>query len=519
MASNVTVIAPRAVRPDILRVAAYCRVSSDSADQLHSYATQIKEYTEQINSHTGWELVDVYADEGLTGTRMDKREDFNRMLADCRKGRIDKVLVKSISRFARNTRDCLASLRELSRLGVSVYFEKENIDTGTLTTELMVSVSGSLAQQESISISQNQRMSYRRRMERGEFITCSAPFGYRIVEGKKLAIHAETASLVKWIFQAYLEGRSTEWIAEDLNRRHIPTAWKRGGWRGQVIRKILSNEKYIGDSLCQKTYTLNTFPFEAKVNKGEADQFYVENTHPAIIDRKVFDKVQALLRRKAERKPVLHQEYILSRKITCAACGSLFQRRADNRGVIRWGCQRHDHKASDCPVGRILEAEFYAAFVRMYNKLKRNEGIVLRPMLAQLDDLRTALLRENPAMLAVNHAIAQAAEQSHNISKFQSAGLLDTEAAAAKLSTINAQLTQLRAERRRLLKNDDIDEAAETLRQTAETIQHSPERLDGFDEDLFGMLVEEIIVESQPHIRFRLWGGIELVEQLREAVR
>lgn len=516
MASNVTVISPKAVQPDILRVAAYCRVSSDSTDQLHSYAAQIKEYTEQINGHAGWELVDVYADEGLTGTRMDKREDFNRMLADCRKGRIDKVLVKSISRFARNTRDCLASLRELSRLGVSVYFEKENIDTGTLTTELMVSVSGSLAQQESISISQNQKMSYRRRMESGEFITCSAPFGYRIVEGKKLAIHTEEASLVKWMFQAYLEGRSTEWIAEDLNRRNIPTAWKRGGWRGQVIRKILSNEKYIGDALCQKTYTLNTFPFETKVNKGEADQFYVENTHPAIIEREVFSKVQALMRKKAERKPAAHQEYIFSRKITCAICGSLFQRRADKRGVIRWGCRRHDHKASDCPVGRILEAHFFDAFVRMYNRLKQNEGIVLRPMLEQLDDLRTALLRENPAMLAVNQAIAQAAQQSHNISKLQSAGLLDAEAGAAKQSAINAKLTQLRAERRRLLKSDDIEEAVETLRQMAEAVQQGPERLEGFDEELFSMLVDRIIVESRTRIRFRLWGGLELTELLEE---
>lgn len=514
MASNVTVIPPKAVQPDILRVAAYCRVSSDSADQLHSYATQIKEYTERINGHAGWELVDVYADEGLTGTRMDKREDFNRMLADCRKGRIDKVLVKSISRFARNTRDCLASLRELSRLGVSVYFEKENIDTGTLTTELMVSVSGSLAQQESISISQNQRMSYRRRMECGEFITCAAPFGYRILDGKKLSIHAEEASLVKWIFQAYLEGQSTEWIAEDLNRRHIPTAWKSRGWHRQVIRKILSNEKYMGDSLCQKTYTLNTFPFEAKVNKGEADQFYVENTHPAIIDREVFDKVQTLLRKKADRKPVLHQEYILSRKITCSVCGSLFQRRADNRGIVKWGCRKHEHKVSDCPVGRIPECKIYAAFVRMYNKLKQNEGIVLRPMLEQLDDLRTALLRENPAMLAVNQSIAQAAEQSYNISKLQSAGLLDAEAGAAKLSAISAQLTQFRAERRRLLKNDDIEETTETLRQMAEAVQQGPERMDSFDEDLFGMLVEQIVAESQTRVRFRLWGGIELVDQL-----
>ena len=142
MAANVTYIPPKAAKPEALRVAAYCRVSSDSSDQLHSYATQIKAYTEQIGAHADWELVDVYADEGLTGTRMDKREDFQRLLADCRKGKVDRVLCKSISRFARNTKDCLAALRELSALGVTVYFEKENIDTGTLTSELMGSVSG-----------------------------------------------------------------------------------------------------------------------------------------------------------------------------------------------------------------------------------------------------------------------------------------------------------------------------------------------------------------------------------------
>ena len=206
MAANVKVIPPKAMAADTLRVAAYCRVSSDSSDQLHSYAAQIRYYTDMIQNHDGWELVDVYADEGITGTRIDKREDLNRLLSDCRKGKIDKVLVKSISRFARNTRDCLASLRELSRLGVSVQFEKENIDTGTLTTELMVSVSGSLAQQESVSISQNQRMSYQRRMERGEFITCTAPFGYRMPNGKNLAIEETEAKVVQWIFQSYLDG-------------------------------------------------------------------------------------------------------------------------------------------------------------------------------------------------------------------------------------------------------------------------------------------------------------------------
>ena len=157
--ANVKMIAPQTFQPEHMRVAAYCRVSSDSKDQLHSYAAQIRSYTEEIAQHDGWELVDVYADEGLTGTRMDKREDFNRMMRDCRKGKIDRILVKSVSRFARNTKDCLSALRELSTLGVSVQFEKENIDTKTLTTELMVSVSGSLAQQESISISGNQKIS------------------------------------------------------------------------------------------------------------------------------------------------------------------------------------------------------------------------------------------------------------------------------------------------------------------------------------------------------------------------
>nr|WP_325254388.1 recombinase family protein [uncultured Oscillibacter sp.] len=173
--ATIRVIPPREKTPDTLRVAAYCRVSSDSADQKHSYAAQIRAYTDEIGGHEGWELVDVYADEGLTGTRMEQRDDFNRMLADCRRGKIDRVLVKSISRFSRNTRDCLASLRELTALGVTVCFEKENIDTGTLTTELMVSVSGALAQEESVSISKNQRISYRRRMERGGSLSPAAP--------------------------------------------------------------------------------------------------------------------------------------------------------------------------------------------------------------------------------------------------------------------------------------------------------------------------------------------------------
>ena len=519
MAANVTVIPPRAVRPDVLRVAAYCRVSSDSADQLHSYAAQIRYYTDLIQNHDGWDLVDVYADEGITGTRMDKREDFNRLMADCRKGKIDKVLIKSISRFARNTRDCLASLRELFRLGVSVLFEKENIDTGTLTTELMVSVSSSLAQQESVSISQNQQMSYQRRMERGEFITCTAPYGYRMPDGKNLVIEESEAREVRWMFQAYLDGNSVKRIAEEMNRKEVHNSWKRGVWYERLIRKMLSNEKYVGDSLCQKTYTANTFPFVKKTNHGEVDQYYIENTHPAIISRETFDKVQNLLKKRAERRPSSRQRTPLSLKVICGNCRSVYMRRVNKSGHTTWVCRKHDRNAIDCPNGRVPETELYGAFVRMYNKLKRNTGVVLLPAIKQMEELRDVIQRGNPAMLAVNKAIAKASEQSYNISKLQTAGLLDTDACTAKFNEISAQLAKLRAERRRLLENDDIDDAIDALQETVDLVRHGPERLMEFDEGLFLSLVERIVVESQTCVRFRLQGGIELKELLKETGR
>ena len=276
--ATVKEIAPHALQPEHLRVAAYCRVSSDSEDQLHSYAAQIRNYTEVIAQHDGWELVDVYADEGLTGTRMDKRDDFNRMMRDCRKGKIDRILVKSVARFARNTKECLTSLRELSRLGVTVRFEKENIDTGTLTTELMVSVSGSLAQQESLSISANQRLSYQHRMEQGLFIACTAPYGYRMVDKKNLEVIPEEAAVVRWIFSSYLKGLSMRWIAEVLIAKGISPHREPGLWTEVGIRYILTNEKYIGDSLCQKSYTCG-FPFVRKKNCGEQMQYYTGLLH------------------------------------------------------------------------------------------------------------------------------------------------------------------------------------------------------------------------------------------------
>lgn len=514
MSKNITIIPPSEGRPDILRVAAYCRVSTDMEEQESSYASQIRSYTELISQHEGWELVDIYADEAASGTKTDKREDFNRMMADCRKGKIDRVLVKSISRFSRNTKDCLAALRELMRLGVTVQFEKENIDTGTLTTELMVSVSGSLAQQESMSISQNIRMGYRRRMERGEYITNKPPYGYRNAGGGKLEIVPEEAEVIRWVFESYLNRHTPAWIAEEMNRRGIPKKYGPASWKKKAIAYWLKNEKYTGNTLCQKTFTTG-FPYITVKNQGEMDQFYIENCHPAIIHREMFDRVQALLQQKKVRvsKPV---EYPLSKKMVCGNCGATLYRNVSNCGTPTWICSRHMENTAACPIVPVMERTVYTAFVRMYNKLQLHEGIILRPALDQMEALETAVQRENPAMLEINRAIAQATDQNYKISKLRTSGLLDADACAAKLAALDAQLTQLRVKRRRLQKNDDISEAAEALRQTLEILHQGPERLDEFDSELFADLVERVTVDPGHALRFKLNGGFEVTERLQE---
>ncbi len=521
MSKNITIIPPSEGRPDVLRVAAYCRVSTALEEQESSYASQIRSYTELISQHEGWELVDIYADEAASGTKTDKREDFNRLLADCRKGKIDRVLVKSISRFSRNTKDCLAALRELMRLGVTVQFEKENIDTGTLTTELMVSVSGSLAQQESMSISQNIRMGYRRRMERGEFIASSPPYGYRNAGGGRLEIVPEEAEVIRWVFESYLNGQGIVTIAEEMNRRGVPKKHGEAAWIPYAVACWLRNEKYTGNTLCQKTFTTG-FPYISVKNRGEVDQFYIENSHPAIISQEIFDKVQAL-RKKKKAPASAPSKFPLTRKMICGKCGATFYRTVDRHGANNWVCSGHKdgnrNGKGACPNLSVRERDIYTAFIRMYNKLRLHEGIILRPALDQMEALESAVQRENPAMLEVNRAIAQATEQNYKISKLRASGLLDADACAAKLAALDAQLTQLRAKRRRLLRNDDISEMADALRQTVETLHQGPEQMDEFDEELFNEMVEKIAVDIDHVLRFRLRGGFDVAEPLWRETR
>ena len=236
-----------------LRVAAYARVSSSSEDQLNSYRVQNQYYSELISGNPDWEMVDIYADEGVTGTSVEKREDFQRMMCDCRKGKIDRILVKSISRFARNTKDCLAAVRELKELGVSVQFEEQGIDTSKVSSEMVTAIMASLAQKGSESISSNVRWGVQKRMLDGTFISSSVPYGYEMFHGQ-LRILPSEAQFVKWIFQAYLSGLNAQSIAEQMNQAYtllgIENTRK---WHNTTILYILSNERYIGDSLWQIT--------------------------------------------------------------------------------------------------------------------------------------------------------------------------------------------------------------------------------------------------------------------------
>jgi len=353
-------------------------------------------------------------------------------------------------------------------------------------------------------------------MEKGEFITCSAPFGYWLTDGKYLEIVEEEAAVVRWMFDSYLDGKSIPQLIAELTKKEIRL--RSDVWHPWAVRKILLNEKYIGDTPCQKTYTASAFPYTRKDNRGEADQYYVEHTHPPIIDRDTFKKVRTLMRWRANREVKPRAAYPLSQKIRCKVCGAVFVRRATARGTA-WLCRNHDLKASSCPVGRIPEQEIYAAFVRMYNRLKIHGGIILQPAVSQLDGLAQAMNRSNPAMMELNQSIAQTTEKCYKVAKLQTDGVIDADACAAKMNALNSSLAELRAKRKRLLKTNDISEQAEGIKRAVNMIADGPDRLETLDPELFADLVEKIIAESQTVIQFRLYGGITLTERVKGAGR
>ena len=354
------IVIEAAQRPETqkLRVAAYCRVSSDSSDQMNSFAAQLNYYTTLISGKDNWTMTDIYADAGISGTSAQKRPDFQRLLSDCRKGRVDKILVKSISRFARNATDCLETIRELKAIGVGVCFEEQGIDTSEITGELLTAMFSAIAQKESESISGNMRWSYQARMKKGTFLPAAMPFGYRI-EGRKIVIDEERAKIVRQIFHNYLAGQSMDEIAAQLNRENVTVriGLENRRWIHSAISYILSNERYIGDSLWQKTYATDTLPARQVRNHGERQQYYAEATHPPIIEKEIFLAAQELKKRRSEARVDYKQaDGPLRRKISCGICGTRYTRKVC-RGKTYWVCRTHDRNKDDCPSERIPEEE------------------------------------------------------------------------------------------------------------------------------------------------------------------
>ena len=306
---RVVEITPNQMIGDVkkVRLAAYCRVSSDSKDQLNSFTAQIKYYTDYTKKNPKYDLVDIYADEGLTGTDMKKRNEFNRLLDDCKKRKIDRVITKSASRFARNTQDFLVVIRMLKDLGISVYFEEQGIDTSKMNMEMIATFPGLIAQQESENISQNMRWSYQRRMQSGDFNTQAAPYGYKLENGE-LIVNESEAVIVRRIFDMYISGIGKQRIANILNDEKVPLRYDSKKWYVSTIKYILSNERYMGDALLQKTYMTETLPFRKMRNRGEKAQYYIENSNTPIISKETFEAAQLMQRNLTSnnglRKPI-----------------------------------------------------------------------------------------------------------------------------------------------------------------------------------------------------------------------
>lgn len=388
-----------------LRVAAYCRVSTDNEEQATSYEMQIEHYTEFINKNPEWKLVKVYADDGISATSTKGREQFNAMIEDCKQGLIDMIFTKSISRFARNTVDCLNYIRMLKDMNIPVFFEKESINTMDSKGEVLLTIMASLAQQESESLSQNVKIGVQYRFQQGKVMVNARNFlGYDKDKNGKLIINPEQAEIVKRIFREYLEGASCKKIARGLERDGILTARGNTRWHDSSIRLILENEKYMGDALLQKTYTVDYLNKKRVKNTSIVPQYYVEDDHEAIIPKEVFLMVQEEMTRRASvqvnfgGKKGYSASHAFSQMVFCASCGALFRRihwNNRNKKSIVWRCTTRLKQKNDCRARTVSEETLSAAFLEVLNEMvELQQELVNRTKRREnYDDITEEILR------------------------------------------------------------------------------------------------------------------------------
>ncbi len=497
-----------------IKTCAYCRVSTNSADQLNSYATQVKYYTKAIQSHDEWEFVEIFADEGITGTRADKRDEFQRMMDMCHRNKIELILTKSVSRFARNVPECLRYARDLRRKGIGIIFEENAINTLRMTDEMMLSVFSAIAQEESIATSQRIRHMNRERMKRGEYVAATAPYGFRTVD-KQLVIDEEEAKLVRWIYNAYLSGWSLEEIARELRERSVPTKTEDGQWNMSTVRYILTNEKYVGDVLLQKRYSTDTFPFVRKQNRGEQEQYYVSESHAPIIDRQMFEAVAALYQQRSQSFGQKEKiaPYPLTSKLRCSRCGASYLHKVKN-GQPTWCCTNHLKGKDVCKARNQRESDIYQAFIRMFNKLQYNSKAILRSTLYQLEFAMNYHKKNNRQVVELNQAIVALMDKKHMMEQLREKGYMTDTVYLNNSLELDKQLRSLRLEKERLL-DTKMEAAYSDIRQLMKKLDGYGREMTDFDAEIFAEIVTDCEIGPDDTITFTLLGGLKFTERLR----
>lgn len=493
---------------DRQRVAAYCRVSTDSEDQLNSYKSQVQYYTSLIKKKSDWIFAGIYADEAITGTQVTKREDFQRLINDCVNGEIDMVITKSISRFARNTLDTLKYVRLLKERNIAVFFEDEKINTLTMDGELLLVVLSSVAQQEVENISANVKKGLKMKMQRGELVGFQGCLGYDYhKEDKSITINEEEAEIVRYIFNRYIEGAGGMVISREL--RNLGYKTKRGGtsWPETTIIGIIKNEKYKGDILMGKTFTVDPISKRRLDNFGEEDRFYIRDHHEPIISEEVFEKAQEILRRRSRARSLredgkrekFSRQYAFSCLLECGFCGSTLSRRSWHSGTqynkIIWQCVTSTKKGKKfCPDSKgIAESTIEQAFIESYRLLCANDKDVLDEFLKRTEE---TLCDSNAAkqLAKVERELRSIEIKRSKLVDMRLDEAIDKNTYDAKSAELATKAAQLEAERQSLQETEktekDVKRRITVFRKTLE--QHNV--LETFDRYVFESIIEKVIV-------------------------
>ena len=497
------------------RVAGYARVSTDHEDQATSYEAQVDYYTNYIKSRDDWEFVSIYTDEGISATNTKKREGFKAMIADALSGKIDLIITKSVSRFARNTVDSLTTVRQLKDAGIEIYFEKENIWTLDSKGELLITIMSSLAQEESRSISENVTWGQRKRMADGKVSFAYSRFmGLdKDKETGKIVVNPEQAEVVRLIFRMFLEGLTPHSIAAELTSRGIKTPGGKDVWNQQTVRRMLSNEKYKGDALLQKEFTVDFLQKKMKKNEGEVPQYYVEGNHEAIISPAVFDMVQAELARRKEGGTRYSGVSIFSNKIKCADCGGWYGSKVwhstDSYRKVIYRCNRK-YNGEKCQTPHVTEDEIKAAFVSACNRLvtEKKEIIANAEVIRKTLCVTTALQEEKSKL---GEEMAVLVEMTQNIVAENARVAQDQDEYQKRYDGLVQRYDTAKARYDEVVSAISAKEAqGERLSDFIKVLKAQDGTISEFDGSLWGSMVEFVTVGRDKEITVTFRDGTEI---------